>query len=61
MKRKANESPLNTRADAATAGTAFGALVGWGIATFTGADTTAIALPLGVLGCFTFGLIFPGK
>lgn len=55
------EPAINTRADATAAGAACGALVGWGIAALTGADTAPIAAPLAVVGSFTFGLIFPGR
>lgn len=50
-----------TTATSATAGAAFGALVGWGIAAVTGADVAPISAPLAVLGSFVFGLIFPTK
>lgn len=50
-----------TTATSAGAGAAFGALVGWGIAALTGADTAPISAPLAVLGAFTFGLIFPAR
>lgn len=50
-----------TTATSATAGAAFGALVGWGIAALTGADTAPVSAPLAVLGAFTFGLIFPAR
>ena len=48
-----------TTATSATAGAAFGALVGWGIAALTGADTAPISGPLAILGAFTFGQVFP--
>ena len=54
-------TPNATTTTAATAGAAFGGLVGWAIAAITGADTAPISTPLAVLGAFTFGLIFPGK
>lgn len=50
-----------TNATTATAGAAFGALVGWGIAALTGTDTAPISAPLAVLGAFTFGLVFPTR
>jgi hypothetical protein len=49
----------DTTATAATAGAAFGALIGWGIGALTGADVAPISSPLAVLGAFTFGQIFP--
>lgn len=48
-----------TTTTAATAGAAFGALVGWAIAAITGTDVGPISAPLAVLGSFAFGLIFP--
>jgi hypothetical protein len=50
-----------TTATAATAGAAFGGLVGWGIAAATGVDTAPISTPLAVCGAFFFGIIFPGR
>ena len=50
-----------TTATSATAGAAFGALVGWGIAALTGADTAPISAPLAVLGAFAFSLVFPTR
>lgn len=47
-----------TTASAATAGAAFGGLVGWGIAALTGADVAPVSTPLAVLGAFVFGRIF---
>jgi hypothetical protein len=49
----------DTTATAATAGAAFGALLGWVIAAATGADTAPISSPLAVLGAFFFGQVFP--
>lgn len=48
-----------TTATAATAGAAFGGLVGWGIAALTGLDTFPISTPLAVVGAFAFGRLFP--
>lgn len=52
---EANETTVG----AATAGAAFGALIGWGTAALTGVDTGPIAAPLAVVGSFAFGRIFP--
>jgi outer membrane lipoprotein SlyB len=51
----------NTTAIAATAGAAFGGIVGWAVGTFTGVDVTPIAASLAVLGSFAFGRVFPAK
>ncbi len=48
-----------TTATAGAAGAACGAIVGWAISAVTGADVTPIALPLGVVGAFVFGRVFP--
>lgn len=47
-----------TTAGSATAGAAFGALVGWGVSAATGLDTGAIVGSLSTLGAFAFGRIF---
>lgn len=57
MKPETNQ----TTTTAATAGAAFGGLVGWGIAAVTGTDTAPISTPLAVLGAFVFGVVFPGR
>jgi hypothetical protein len=49
----------DTTATAATAGAAFGGIVGWVIGAVTGADIAPISTPLAILGAFTFGQIFP--
>lgn len=56
-----NEPQVNTTATAGAAGSAVGGIVGFGLAALTGVDTAPIAVPLGIVGAFTFGLIFPGK
>ena len=49
----------NTTAAAGAAGAAAGALVGWAITAFTGADTAPVMGPLTVLGAFLFGRYLP--
>lgn len=50
-----------TTATAGAAGAAAGAIVGWAVTTFTGADAAPIMGPLAVIGAFAFGRFFPGK
>lgn len=56
-----DSTPNQTTTTAATAGAAFGGLVGWAIAALTNTDTAPISTPLAVLGAFVFGVIFPGR
>lgn len=48
-----------TTATAGAAGAATGIIVGWVISVVTGADVAPIAGPLGVVGAFAFGRLFP--
>jgi len=48
-----------TTTGAATAGAAFGGIVGWVASAVTGLDTAPISGGLATLGAFTFSIVFP--